>query len=125
LDRKTADSALQVKTFDDTCGIVPGINSATQFEKGRSHANADYDRSRPDEARQDRRLGFWSSPGHRAAGTDVRDYVVVFAMRSDPRRKRPTESAAPDDDISRRERLLDEALTNTFPASDPLSIATP
>ena len=37
----------------------------------------------------------------------------------------PPVSSDPDDDNSHRDRLLDEALNDTFPASDPPSIALP
>jgi hypothetical protein len=41
-------------------------------------------------------------------------------------KRNPTSAAKRSDDyIRRRERLLDEALTNTFPASDPPAIAMP
>jgi len=48
---------------------------------------------------------------------------MTFVMREKRNQTSPAKRC--DEDTDRRERLLDEALTNTFPASDPPAIAMP
>ena len=45
---------------------------------------------------------------------------MIFAMRTEPRATSPSKAGDADDETRHREQLLDEALANTFPASDPL-----
>jgi hypothetical protein len=40
-------------------------------------------------------------------------------------RSAPARTSSSTDETNRRERLIDEALTNTFPASDPPAFAMP
>ncbi len=45
-------------------------------------------------------------------------------MTADPKRK-PHQDEGDSDERRRREEALDEALKNTFPASDPVSVEQP
>jgi hypothetical protein len=113
---------VRVKTFDATCGRSSDI-TRTVVEKGTTHENAGFDET-IDSKRESRTLalrGHHRDRPSRAAHCHYLDNATMSNRAS----MGPATSNGDQDDRSHLDRLLDEALKDTFPASDPPSIATP
>jgi len=86
-----------------------------------SNANTSFETA-ADQARQDRRHDLRSHPDDWPARANLREHAMTGAREE---RRAPARTSSNTDEANRRERLIDEALTDTFPASDPPAFAMP